>query len=177
MKEELLMFRSSAVRPLTRYCLVTVGAVLGLLTGLRSFAQQPTIGTDSEIVRTLAPELTNVRLATMDALNQDQQRKLAKVTGAGFRFQGDFDSDGRPDMVLLGQHGEDRRRSFLLIARVDGARFARAKMFTFEQEFLVGRIYDGRLAVFFCTGCDDGGSIEWTGSDYVFRPFSPPGVE
>ena len=142
---------------------VAVGAQLGRLS-------------DAALLERLAPELANPAIVTRpEDLDEKHQRVLAEQ-GIGFRFEGDFNSDGQQDLVLLGQHGLDQRRSFVLIATGREKEWSRSGLLTFEQGFVVGRTYGGELSIFFCVGCDHGGRLGWTGSEYVFQPFPPAGV-
>lgn len=155
-----------------------LSALSGLLTCSLCFGQQPNGPSDVGIVRMLAAELRDVTVARTDDLNGEQRRQIAQSPGTGFRFEGDFNSDGRQDLILLGQHrNNDRSGSFVLVATAQGGRWVRSGLLTFEQGFIIGRRYGNTLALFFCVGCDHGGSIEWTGSEYRFQPFTAPGVQ
>ena len=171
--------RKKAIAQFRQYCSVPLTAISGLvLLSFASFAFAGQLGepSDAAILKALAPELANPAVTRPEDLEQRQRRVLAEQ-GIGFRFEGDFNSDGRRDLVLLGQHGRDRRRSFVLIATAQGGRWTRSGLLTFEQEFVVGRKFDnGELSVFFCVTCDDGGRLEWAGSEYVLRPFPSAGV-
>lgn len=133
---------------------------------------------DAAIVKMLASELGNAALITRtEDLSKDKRQVLAEKT-MGFKFEGDFNGDGRQDVALFGKYGTDRPRSFVLITTNEGGKLTRAALLTFEQEFVVGRRYDNRgLALFFCVSCDAGGRLEWTGSQYVVRPFPSAGVQ
>jgi hypothetical protein len=155
---------------------VLISGLVWIAAGSFAFGGQLGEAGDAAILQALAPELANPAIVrTPEDLGEHQRRVLAEQ-GIGFRFEGDFNSDGRRDLVLLGQHGLDRRRSFVLIATAQGNGWIRSGLLTFEQEFVVGRNYSGELSIFFCVGCDDGGRLEWTGSEYALRPFRPAGV-
>ena len=133
--------------------------------------------TDGELLSILAPELPYAALNSLDDLTQSQRQKLASVDGISFWFDGDFNADGKPDLMLLGRYGEGGElRSFALIATREPAGLARVQILTFEQRFIIGRIYDTGPSIFFCIGCDHGGDIRWTGSQYVFEPFTAAGI-
>jgi hypothetical protein len=160
---------------------VTVSSTMWLLA-LSAASGQP-VDTDEQIVRNLAPELDGVQPGRIEDLSEGQRRAIGTEEDLGFRFERDLNSDGQQDLILLGNYAEgDRRRSFVLIARPAAGEWVRSQLFTFDEEFVVGRF--GRsatrlndLAVFFCTGCDYGGRIEWTGSDYTYTPFPPAGID
>jgi hypothetical protein len=157
--------------------LTLISGIVVLSLGSLAFGGQLGAPSDAAILNALAPELANPAIVTRtEDLGQSQRRVLADQ-GTGFRLEGDFNSDGRRDLVLLGQHGQDRRRSFVLIATAQGAGWTRSGLLTFEREFIVGKRFEnGRVSIFFCVSCDDGGRLEWTGSEYVLQPFPPAGV-
>lgn len=141
--------------------------------------QEAEAASDALIVRALAPELRNVQLGRMETLDENQRRKIAGEEHIGFRFERDLDSDGRQELILLGSYASgDTRRSFALIAKPDAGAWVRSQVLTFSREFVIGLGYDNknRLAVNFCTGCDSGGWIQWTGSAYEFTRYPEPGV-
>ena len=112
-------------------------------------------------------------------LTEEQRRKVAGTEHLGFRFERDVDQDGRQELILLGSYAVgDARRGFALIARPEAGKWLRSQVLTFSREFVIGLGYDNknRLAVNFCTGCDSGGWIEWTGSGYEFTRYPEPGV-
>ena len=136
-------------------------------------AQRP----DALDLNTLAPELEEAEVISLDDLNQSQRQKVANVDGFSFRFEGDFNNDEQQDLMLLGRYRTDGMpSSFLLVATRERAGWTRAQLLTFEHDFVIGRMYESGLAVFFCVGCDYGGHIRWTGSQYAFEPFESPGV-
>jgi hypothetical protein len=117
--------------------------------------------------------LVNPAIVTKPEDLSPERQSVLTEPGLGFRFEGDFNADGRRDLVLLGQHGQDQRRSFVLIATAQGGGWARSGLLTFEAEFVVAKkVENGRVWIFFCANCDYGGSLEWTGSQYVLQPFS-----
>lgn len=131
---------------------------------------------DAALIEALAPELTNATWAGSKSVT-DRQRNSLAISGSAFRLQGDFNSDGREDLLLLGQHGADRTRSFVLIATANPGGWIRSGLLTFERDFVtVQRSKDSRVSLLFCVSCDDGGQLEWIGSEYVLRPFPPAGV-
>ena len=166
---------------------LVVGAILGvaisisLLSLLWNGRRQvdPTISQRSDALdlNTLVPELEEAKAFSLDDLNQSQRDKIASIDGISFRFEGDFNHDEQQDLMLLGHYRtDDMPSSFLLVATREPAGWTRAQLHTFEHDFVIGRMYEGGLAVFFCVGCDDGGHIRWTGSQYAFEPFASPGV-
>lgn len=158
---------------------MTSSALLIVLFGvLFAFAGQFAAAGDAALLRVLAPELGNAAVFTRrEDLDENRRRVLAEK-GTGFKFEGDFNGDGRRDMVLLGQYGNDRPRSFVLIVTGEGNEVTRSALMTFQQEFVVGKRSDnGSLSILFCVSCDAGGRLEWTGSQYVLRPFPPVGVQ
>jgi hypothetical protein len=161
-----------------RFMIIGTVSLLGLSAA--SGQQRPEAASDALIVQELAPELDSVQLGRLEALNEERRRKLANEEGIGFRFEQDLDSDGQRELILLGDYVKgDRRQSFVLVARPAAGQWVRSRLFTFDQEFIIGRRYDlypDEISVFFCTACDQGGWIEWTGSDYEFKPFPPAGV-
>ena len=164
------------IRTLRWWLAIAISGVISVFA-LAVYGQQAEAVSDARIVEALAPGLNNVRLGRMETVNEERRRELAQVEGAGFRFEQDLNSDGQQELILLGDYAEgDGRRSFVLIARPEAGQWALCRLLTFDEEFVIGRRYNDRLAVFFCAGCDHGGRIEWTGSDYEFRPFPPAGV-
>lgn len=142
-----------------------------------TFAPASEIASDLAIIQDLAPELDGVELGRMETLSEQQRQKVAGEEHIRFRYEMDVNSDGRQELVLLGSYAADEgRRSFVLIAAPAAGQWARSQLLTFDREFVIGLRYDNRLAVNFCTGCDFGGWIEWTGSAYEFRPYPPSGV-
>ena len=59
----------------------------------------------------------DARVLTLDALTREQQRMFAKGEGLGFRFEQDLNSDGVPELLLLGDYRAGPVHStFVLIA-------------------------------------------------------------
>jgi hypothetical protein len=157
---------------------VTISLLIVLSGVSFAFAGQFANPGDAAMVKTLASELRNATVITRFEDLSNDKRRVFTERALGFKFEGDFNGDGRQDVVLLGKYGSDRPRSFLLITTNEGGKLTRAALLTFDQEFVVGRRYDNRgLALFFCVSCDAGGRLEWTGSQYVVRPFPPAGVQ
>jgi hypothetical protein len=157
---------------------VTVGAIAiallgGSLFALRAHSQAAADARDEEILEVLAPELSGVRLLTMQDLTQEQTDNIGNTPEVGRRFEGDFDSDGLPDLALFGSYAGG---TFVLLASRDQAVWHRSGLLQFTRPFIVGRADQGVLRVFFCTGCDAGGRVVWTGTGYEFAPFPPMGV-
>ena len=160
-------------RPHCSMLLTSVSGLVLLTLGSLACGGQLAEPSDAAILESLAPGLVNPAIVTRpEDLGQEQRSVLAEP-GLGFRFEGDFNSDGRRDLVLLGQHGQDRRRSFVLIATAQEGGWTRSGLLTFDKnEFVVAKKVDnGRVWIFFCASCDNGGSLEWTGTRYVFQPF------
>jgi len=159
-----------------------IGTVSLLALSAAIGQQRPEAASDALIVQDLAPELDSMQLGRMEALNEERRRNMVGVEGLGFRFEQDLNSDGQQELILLGDYAKgERRQSFVLIARSAAGQWVRSRLFTFDQEFIIAELgqtasRQGDLAVYFCTGCDYGGWIEWTGSDYEFKPFPPAGV-
>jgi hypothetical protein len=143
------------------------------LFGSRANSQAAADASDEEILEVLAPELDDVRLLTMQDLTQEQTENIGNTPEVGRRFEGDFDVDGRPDLVLFGAHAGG---TFVLLASNDQAVWHRSGLLQFTQPFIVGRADQGVLRVFFCTGCDAGERVVWTGTGYEVVPFPPVGV-
>jgi hypothetical protein len=158
------------------YCSMLLTSVSGLVLfslGSLAFGEQLGQPSDAALLKALAPELVNPAIVTKPEDLSPERQSVLTEPGLGFRFEGDFNADGRRDLVLLGQHGQDRRRSFVLIATAQGGGWARSGLLTFEAEFVVAKkVENGRVWIFFCANCDYGGSLEWTGSQYVLQPFS-----
>jgi hypothetical protein len=170
---------------------VTVSGTVWLLALSTASGQPSDTVSDAQIVRNLAPELDDAQPGRIEGLSEGRRRvigteeevRVGTEEGLGFRFERDLNSDGQQELIFLGNYAEgDRRKSFVLIASAAAGDRVRAHLFTFDEEFVVGRF--GRsatrptdLAVFFCTGCDYGGWIEWTGADFAYEPFPPAGVD
>jgi hypothetical protein len=149
-------------------------ALLGLfLVALKANSQAAADASDEDIVEVLAPELSDVRLLTMQDLTREQTDNIGNTPEVGRRFEGDFDADGRPDLALFGSYASG---TFVLVASRDQFVWHRSGLLQFTRPFIVGRADQGVLRVFFCTGCDSGGRVLWTGSGYEFVPFPPVGV-
>jgi hypothetical protein len=157
-----------------------IGTVSLLALSAAIGQQQPEAISDALIVQDLAPELDSVQLGSIEALSEERRRNMAGEEGLGFRFEYDLNSDGQQELMLLGTYSEGgRRKSFVLIARPAAGEWVRSQLLTFDQDFIIGRRYAIRpdeLALWFCTGCDYGGWVAWTGSDYEYKPYPPAGV-
>lgn len=73
-----------------------------------AWSQASVESSDEEILAILAPELSDARLLTMQELTEEQNDNL-DAPGAGRRLEGDFNSDGRPELTLF---GADSSRTF-----------------------------------------------------------------
>ncbi len=146
-----------------------------------ALAQAPAGSNDADILRALSPEFSDPVLLTMDDLTVEQARKVSTTPGIGRRFEGDFNDDGRRDLALFGQHSRgDSVSTFLLIASMRGDGWHRAGLLEFPSDFAIGVEYpnvDYVLWVGFCTGCDFGQRVVWSGSGYETMPYQPIGVE
>ena len=132
---------------------------------------------DDQIVAVLAPELGAASVLTMQDLTDEQIDNIGTETGLGWRFNGDFNSDGQPDLALLGSYRRaEGRGSFVLFASRQATAWRRSGLVQFPRPLIIGRAYNDALFVWFCTGCDSGGRIVWTSAGYEFVPFPPPGV-
>jgi tetratricopeptide (TPR) repeat protein len=128
-----------------------------------------TAAADATIVAELAPELDGARLGGVPS-----ERRPGATE---YRFERDFDRDGRLELVLLGRYASGK--TFALIAAQDGNLWRRAALFSFSVPELHGRIdplYAQRLAVGFCADCDAGGWLERDGARYVFRAVPSSGL-
>jgi tetratricopeptide (TPR) repeat protein len=128
----------------------------------------PTSAADAALVGAMAPELDAVELGGV--------RGAQPLRAGDYRFERDFDRDGRLELVLVGRHSGDR--TFALIATLSGNRWQRVALFSFAVPELRGQasvLYPNRLEVLFCAACDVGGWLEWTGRDYEFRSSRAPG--
>jgi hypothetical protein len=129
---------------------------------------------DEVLLRILAPELKDVRLLTMQDLTEEQADNSEDTLDIGMRLEGDFDSDGEPDLALFGSHtSRGAAGTFVLLLSVQGSVWHRTGLLNFSRSFIIGRKYDDQLTVFFCTGCDVGGRVVWTDAGYEFVPFAP----
>ena len=154
-----------------------LGAIV-LSSAAQSQAQPSTADADLELLRTLAPELPDAVLLTMQDLTAEQARKVSTTPGIGRRFVGDFNSDGQQDLALFGQYADGESvGTLLLIATWQAERWQREALLRFPQPFIIGLQHEQRLSVVFCTGCDFGGRVSWTGTRYEFVPLPPAGVE
>jgi hypothetical protein len=132
---------------------------------------------DATIAATLAPELRTIHLSTMDDVVPTERQMISSTPGIGFRFEDDFDSDGRPDLVLLGQYDDQgSKKSFVLVATRSGTDWTRSGLLTFDEQFLLGLKYEKTLAVLYCALCDYGARIRWTGGSIVAEPTRPHGA-
>jgi len=158
---------------LSNLCTV-LSVFLGLfLFSLNAASQVAVDATDAEILRVLVPELSDVRLLTMNDLTRKQTENIGNTPEVGRRFEGDFNSDGQPDLALFGSSASG---VFVLLASKDQAVWRRSGLLQHTRPFVVGRVDQGILRVFFCTGCDSGMRVVWTGTVYELAPFPPQGV-
>lgn len=126
-----------------------------------------TSAADAAIVGELAPELEGAELGAVPG---------ERVGVTAYRFERDFDGNGRLELVLLGRYAGNR--SFALVASLNGNFWERAALFSFAEPELHGEIdplYAQRLTILFCAACDSGGWLQWDGASYVFRPLPPRG--
>lgn len=128
---------------------------------------------DADVLELLTPELNDVRLLTMQDLTPEEISNIGDTPEVDRRFEGDFNADGQPDLALL---GSDSGGTFLLLATRDQAAWRRSGLLRHSRPFIVGRLDRGILRVFFCTGCDSGMRVLWTGTGYELSPFPPQGV-
>ncbi len=137
--------------------------------------QQTTALDDTHIVNALAPELTNARVSTAEALTVEQRAMLARGGAAlGFRFERDLNGDGVTDLLVLGDYQDGLVHStFALIATRSSGQWLRAALLTFHEDFIVGEMSPKGAFVVFCLSCDHGGRIKWTGSSYAFDWYHP----
>jgi hypothetical protein len=153
-----------------------VGAALSISVSFAS-AQDRSTETAGLSLHALVPELHNARVGAIDDIPENQRRIFVPEDDLGWQFEGDFDSDGRTDTVLLGLYEEHGfRKSFALFATRRSNGWVKTKVFTFAESFVIARNYDTGLVVFHCTHCDYGHRVVWTGSDFVLRPTPLPGV-
>jgi hypothetical protein len=121
----------------------------------------------------LVPELRGARIASVEDIREDLRHIFVAEDNVGFRFEGDFNSDGRSDLALLGLYEENGGpKSFALLVSQAPQGWARTKLFKFDESFIIGRRYDTGLVVFSCTHCDFGHRIVRTGSDFVLQSTS-----
>lgn len=131
---------------------------------------------DASIAEALAPELQNKHILTMDDVLPDERRRISSTPGVGFRFEDDFNSDGRTDLALIGQYEDGSTpRSFVLIATREDSKWTRAGLLTFDAEFPIGLKYERMLSVIYCVLCDYGSYIRWTGAEFKAEPTRPSG--
>lgn len=129
---------------------------------------------DEVLLRILAPELKNARLLTMQDLTKEQVDNSEDTPDIGMRLEGDFDSDGEPDLALFGSHtSRGSSDTFVLLLSAQGSVWHRTGLLNFSKQFIIGRKYDDQLTVFFCMGCDSGGRVVWADAGYEFVPFAP----
>jgi hypothetical protein len=156
-------------------------AILGanaLFAAAHAQPQPSTADIDLELLRTLAPEIPDATLLTMQDLTAEQARKVSTTPGIGRRFEGDFNLDGQRDLALFGQYADgDSVGTLLLIASRQAERWRREALLRFPQPFIIGLQHEHELSVAFCTGCDFGGRVSWSGSRYEFVPSQSAGVE
>lgn len=130
-----------------------------------------------DIIGRLVPDLVGAVPAQRPATVEDSPGELNDV-----RFEGDFNGDGREDLLLLGHRREDgAQKGFALLASesVTGE-WERVQVLEFESDVVLGKRYEVRpndIAVFFCLKCDHGGWLEWEDDEYRFSSFEPSGVQ
>ena len=152
-------------------CRIAVSVAL-MAASAAAAAQQP-VGADRVPLSALVPELRGARIASVEDIREDLRHVFVAEDDLGFHFEGDFNSDGRGDVALLGLYDEGGNlKSFALLVSKAAQGWARTKLFTFDESFIIGRRYDTGLVVFSCTHCDFGHRIVWTGSDFVLQPTS-----
>lgn len=154
------------------------GATRALLLGmtlvvLKANSQAASDATDEDILKLLAPEFGDARLLTMQDLTRVQAENVGDTPGIGRRFEADLDGDGRLDLALFGAHAGG---TFVVVASGDQGEWHRSGLLQFTNPFIVGREDQGRLWIFFCTGCDSGGQVVWNSTEYEFVPFPEFGV-
>ena len=152
----------------------SLAALLGaFLLALDANSQVAIDATDFEIIEALVPELNDLRLLTMQDLTNEQTANIGDAAEVERRFEGDFNADGQRDLVLFGSSASG---PFVLLATSDAAVWHRSGLLRFDRPFIVGRADHDVLRVFFCTGCDAGMRVVWTGVGYELAPFPPVGV-
>ena len=152
-----------------RSCSLT-GAVLSISVSLAS-AQDRATETNGLSLPALVPELHNARIGSIDDIPENRRRTFVPEDNLGWRFDGDFDSDGRMDTVFLGLYEENGfRKSFVVIATRESGGWVKTKVFTFAESFIIAENDDTGLVLFHCTHCDSGRRLVWTGSDFVLKP-------
>ena len=139
-----------------------------------AFSQVAVSASDAEILEFLVPELDDIRLLTMHDLTPEQIDGIGNTPEVARRFEGDFNGDGQQDLALI---GSSQDRTVVLIATRDQAVWHRAGLLLPDRPFVVGRLDRGTLRYFFCTSCDSGLRVVWTGAGYELVPFPPIGVQ
>lgn len=86
---------------LKEVALVTSGSILAVFACSLCFGQQSSGQNDAAIMRDLAPELENAQLVEIEDLDPVQREQISKVDQIGFRFDGDFNSDGQQDLASV----------------------------------------------------------------------------
>jgi len=143
----------------------------------KSYAQVAIDATDEDILAALAPELRDARLVTMQDLTEQEASKVSTTPRVGRRFEGDFDSDGQPDLALFGSYARgEANGTFVLIVSRRESEWHRSGLLQFSRPFIIGLGNAEVLNVLFCVGCDQGGQIVSTSSGYEYVPFPEPGV-
>jgi hypothetical protein len=119
----------------------------------------------------LVPELHNARIGSINDVPESRRQSFVSEDNLGWRFEGDFDSDGRLDNAILGFYEDNGfYKSFALVATRGSTGWVKTKLFTFAENFIIARNYETGLVVFHCIHCDAGQRVVWTGSDFVMRP-------
>lgn len=151
-----------------------VGFFVGALLAASSVNSQVAVtASDTDILKFLLPELNDVQLVTMQDLTPEEISNIGNTPEVGRRFEGDFNADGKPDLALMGANPGG---TFVLLATRDQAVWHRSGLLQASRPFVVGRLDQGVLRFFFCTGCDSGMRVAWTGAEYELLPFPPLGV-
>lgn len=155
-----------------------IAALLGSLpVAAKSRAQAEIDSTDEAILQTLAPELREARLLTMEDLTDQEAEKMSTTPEVGRRFVGDFNEDGQQDLALFGSYARgETRGTFVLIASRRESGWHRAGLLQFSRPFIIGLGNAKVLNVLFCAACDQGGRIVSTSSGYEYVSFPEPGV-
>ena len=149
-------------------------AFVGMVMDVRfANSQAPADASDAELLELLTPELNDVRLLTMQDLTPEEISNIGNTPEVDRRFEGDFNADGQVDLALL---GSDSDGTFFLLATRDQTVWRRSGLLRHDRQFVVGRLDQGILRIFFCTGCDSGMRVMWTGTGYELSPFPPQGV-
>ena len=120
-----------------------------LMVALEANSQLAADASDEEILETLAFELIDVRLLTMQNLTKAQADNIGSTPEVGRRFEGDFDGDGQPDLALFGSHATG---TFVLLASRDQTMWHRSDVppLSVAEGFRVGRHCNDLDGQLFC---------------------------